>query len=437
VSKMGGAGFQPVQRLLTVLAFVALCTGLFAFFWINSGGKIPLVSQESYRTTVVMPKVDNVVYFSDISIAGVKIGKVQEIQELGDRVRVVMEIDQTVAPLHEGATVQVRAKSLIQESFLEVTDGTGPALPDGSTLPEGSGMPTTQVYDILRSLDQETIDSLGGALHSSALATDGGKDSISAAVGGLGALGRQGKDALDALAEQSADLTELTGNATTLLAALNTREGQIAQLVDDSAAVTMVTADGAPQLEAAMRRLPPLLDTARESSDDLRELAGSLAPVAENLAAAAPDLNAALVELRPTARDLRSMMPALDGTLDKAPATLDRVPAFTDELRGVIPDAETVLADLNPMLGYLQPYGPDIANFFVNFGETLSNGDVNGQWIYVGVIFNEQSFKGSPVNTNVGPLDKFNPLPAAGSANDPGREWVGPYPRVDEEAPPG
>lgn len=435
MSKLGSVTSAPARRLYVVVAFVALCALTFGFLWINSGGKIPGVTEAGYRTAVELPRADNVVYFADVMIAGVKVGKVQEVQELGDRARVVMEIEKSVAPLHEGATVQVRAKSLIQESFLEIADGDGAPLPDGAMLPAGSGKPTTQVYDVLKSLEPETIDSLGSNLRSSAMATEGSAESISAAVAGLGDLGREGRDALDALAAQSADLEELTGNATVLLAALDSRQGQIAQLVEESEVVTEVTADGAADIEAVMRNLPPVLTTARESSDDLRELSASLAPVARNLDVAAPDLNAALIELRPTAEDLRATMPALDGTLATAPATLDRVPVLATNLRTVIPNAKTVLADVNPILGYLEPYGPEVAQFFVNFGETMSNGDSNGKWIYVAPIFNDQSFKGIPVNTNIGPLDKFNPFPAPGSSVDPGREYQGPYPRVEEEPP--
>lgn len=434
MARVRTSGYQATQRLITVLLFVGVCALTFGFFWINSGGKIIGVSQDGYRVAVNVPKADNVVYFSDVMIAGVKIGKVQEMTELGDQARAVMELNESVAPLHEGATVQVRAKSLIQESFLEITDGTGAELPDGAELPVGSGSSTTQVFDVLASLDEPTTTALGSALRSSAMATEGTADSISAAVQGLGSLGREGQDALDALAAQSADLEQLAGNATVLLAALNTRDGQIAQLVTDSNTVSKVTADQAPRIEEFIRALPPVLDSAREASDDLKDLAGSLAPVAENFLEASDDLNGALDELGPTSRALRNILPDLDEALDKAPYTLQRVDGFADELRYIVPDAKPFLADLNPMLGYIEPYGKEIGAFLTNFGETLSTGDRNGKAISVHLILNEQSFKGYPVDSNVGPFDKFNPFPKPGSLNEnPGAEWSGPYTRVQEE----
>lgn len=430
---MRTAGYQSTQRLLTVLVFTALCGLTFGFFWINSGGKIPGISQEGYRVAAFLPRADNVVYFSDVMIAGVKIGKVQEIQEQGDQARLVMELNQTVAPLHEGATVQVRAKSLIQESFVEITDGTGAELPNGSELPQSAGKATTQVFDVLASLDEPTTTALGSALRSSGLATADTRDSVAAAVQGLGSLGREGQDALDALSAQSADLEELAGNVTVLLAALNTRDGQIAQLVSDSDKVSAVTAGKAPQIEEFVRALPPVLDAAREASDDLRDLSGSLAPVAENFRDAAPALNGALEELGPTSRALRRLLPDLEDVLIKGPDTFDRVPAFSEGLSDIVPHAKPLLEDLNPILGYLEPYGPEVAGFFTNFAETLSNGDASGKWFYVNLVGSEQSFAGNPVDTNVGPFDKFNPLPPSGTLDDPGADYKAPYTRVQEE----
>lgn len=426
-------GTGALGRLVAVVVFTVACASIFGFLWVNSGGKVPVVGSDGYRVAVDVPRVANVVYFSDVMIAGIKVGKVTEVTEEGDHARVVMELDEDAAPLHGGAIVQVRAKSLVEESFLEITDGTGQRFDSGDTLPLGAGRAPTQLDDVLATLDEPTRNSLRATLRSMGASTLDSKQEVAAAVMGLGDLGREGRTVIDALADQSTDLRSLTRNATRVLAALSTRRAQIGALVTDAQLVSEATAGQAGELEAFIREVPPVLDSARRASGDLTRLGTALTPVATNLDAAAPDLTAALDQLPGTSTDVRAMLPALDGVLGTAPATLTKVPAFTTDVAALLPDASAVLSDLNPMLAYLEPYGKDVAAFFTNFAQTLALGDENGAAFRVMPPLNEQSYKGHPLSTNVGPLDKFNPLPSPNSLDDLGPYGDRAYPHVRQE----
>jgi phospholipid/cholesterol/gamma-HCH transport system substrate-binding protein len=424
-------------RAIVVAVFTALCAVIFGFLWVNSGGRAPGYDPNPYKVSVDVPRVANLVYFGDVMIAGVKVGKVADVTEQGDHAKVLMELDESIAPLHEGAVVRVRAKSLIEETFLEIADGSGAEIPQGGSLPAGSAQTPTQVNDVLAALDEPTREHLGSAIRAAGLSTVDGRQSVSDAVSGLGDLGRNGKDALDALAAQSDDLKSLTGKTAQVLAALNTQQGRIGELVSNADTITAATADRAGQIEGLMRELPPVLTSARAASDDLSRLSGSLAPVAQNLQAAAPDLSAALVELPATTADLRGTLPSLDGTLDRAPATLDRVPTLADDVDGLIPPASELLRDVNPALAYLQPYAPDVAAMFQNFGAAMAGGDERGHLFRILPLLSEQTFKGYPIQTDALPLRaRQNPIPAPGASANPGAINDAPYPRVEREEPP-
>lgn len=426
----------PALRTLAVLLFVALCASIFSFLWLNAGGKLPLISQAGYRVDVLVPDVDNLVYQSDVRTAGVDVGKVENVQVTGSDALVTLDLGPDVAPLHEGAVVTVRNKTLIEETYLEITDGTGPEIPDGTRLPDGSGRASVQLDDVLTSLDEPTREALGTTVRSSALATEESRDEIGAALQGLGDLGREGGDALDALAAQSAALTEVAANAADLLTALDTGQGRVAELVADSEALTEVVVENRAELETVMRTLPPVLDTTREASLSLQELGDSLAPVARNLRTAAPDLSAALVELPGTSAELRGLLPPLDAALGRAEPTLNRVPGFGAELRPLFPTLQVNLADVNPMLGYLRPYGPDLGAFFANYGNQLTGGPHgDGNISRVMPLMNEKS-PNSAVDSQTGALEKYNPYPEPGASADPQRRFHGEYPRVGEGPPP-
>lgn len=420
----------PKLRLVSLLAFTTLCLLIFGYLWVNSGGRLAGVSKSGYLVSVDIPRVNNLVYDSDVRMAGIQIGKVSKLEVDGNQARVTMRLDKN-APLHTGAIVQVRAKTLVEETFLDVTDGSGPALADHATLPAGSGKEGTTVNDLLVSLDKPTLTALSGVVNSLGAESADSRKSISQALSGLGEVGREGKDVLAALSAQSGDLQQLTTNAAALLSALNTRQGEIAQVVSQANQLTKATANQSDDLAATMRTLPALMDTARAAGTSLASLGTNLAPVAADLKAAAPDVSAALLQLPRTTADLRALLPSLNSVLDSAPATLDLIPATSRLVRNLIPELKVDLADVNPMLSYVQPYGRDLAAFFVNFVPVVATGDANGRMMRAFLIANEQTLRNFPISTNVGPLDKFNPFPQ-GKLDKPG-PWSGKYPRIEAE----
>ena len=420
-------------QLTTLILFAILCVGVFSYLWVNSGGKIPGVTTTSYRVTAYFPRVANLVYFGDVMVAGVKVGKVQEVTPEGGRAKVVMDLD-SYTPLHQGATAQVRAKTLVEESFVEILDGTGPAMPSGWTLPPESGKAPTQLNDVLVSLDGKTRGALASEMRSLGAATEGSKESIAAAVQGLGAIGRGGHTALDALAAQSDDLKQLTGNTAAMMTALNTQRGEIAELVESANRLTTATSDGQEDLKNVMRTLPSVLDSARHATSSVEDIGDALDPVAKHLRDAGPDLSKALDELPDVSRDLRDLVPDLNDALEKAPDTLHRVRPFSDATNDLIPQTITDLTDLNPMLGYLKPYGPELGVVLANFAQTLAHGDANGRYFRTLLLVNEQSVKDSPINTQIGPLAKFNPYPNPGQGYEPGPPGR-PFTRVEKEPP--
>ncbi len=427
---------KPVTQLIAVSLFTAMCATVFGYLWVNSGGKLPGISSANYRLTASFPRVANLVYYADVMVAGVKVGKVQQVVPVGNTAQVTMDLT-AAYPMHQGATAQIRAKTLVEESFVEIADGSGPALPSGSTLPLSAGKGPTQLNDVLLSLSGQTRQDLATTFKALGASTEGEKQAISDAMTGLGGLGRGGHTALDALSAQSEDLKQLTGNTATLLTALNTQRGQIAQLVQDANTLTTATSDGAADLQDTMRALPPVLASARDASDSLTKLGTALRPVARNLRDAGPDLSASLDLLPDVSRDLRGLLPDLDSALRKAPDTLTKVPDTANVVRDLIPQAKGDLADLNPILGYLQPYSPELSNVLGNFAQTLAHGDANGRWFYALLDAGtspDKAYKGMPVNTQLGPLKNYNPYPFPGQGYNPGGQGR-PYTRLQKEGP--
>lgn len=423
----------PRLRAATVVVFIAACAVFFGYLWMNMGGVIPGVSKSGYRVSFEIKDVDNLVYDSDVMVAGVRVGKVRELDESNGTARVVVQFDdEAVQPLHTGATVHVRSKSLIEETYLEFVDGDGKAIPDGGELPTEAVKPGVQLDDVLKSLDKPTRRDLGRSVRSMASATDQSSVDLARVMTGLGDLGRDGHDVLGALAAQTEDLEQMVGASSKLLAAVDTGRGRVVSLVESADRLAGATSDNHERISATMKKLPPVLDSVRTSTASLSTLSRSLSPVTRDLAEASPMLNKSLDQLPSVTADVRALIPDLDGSLDRAPRTLKAVPGVSEDVTSLIPDLRVDLAELNPMLAFLQPYGRDLAAFFSNWTAMLSNRDVNGHYLRIFPVLNEGSIKGNPLELNNGFLDKSNAYPFPGESVDPG-PFTGTYPHVERD----
>ena len=114
-----------IGRIAAMVGFALSVAALLMFLWVSFGGTLPL-RPESYRFKAAFPEASLLVKEADVRIAGVNIGKVKQ-KELGPGGRstvVEMEIDHRFAPIGRDAHAILRQKSLLGETYVEITPGT-------------------------------------------------------------------------------------------------------------------------------------------------------------------------------------------------------------------------------------------------------------------------------------------------------------------------
>lgn len=418
---------KPMMKTAVLAVFALGCAAGFAFMFTGTGVRLPFTETRDYVVSFQTDDAGNLAPASDVQVAGVSVGKVKSLSNGGPAgARIELELTSDAAPLHDGATVRVGERSLVGEGFVQITDGRGKELDSGAQLPRESVKDSTQLHDVLRSLDPQTRDALSGLGRSLGDSTAGSRGDLSNLMAGMGNLGREGHTAVDAIAAQSADLTALANQTTDVMRALNTSEGQLDELVVGADRITSSTSAQSENIRASVRQLPGVLDSAGTASTELRKLSAALAPVAGDLKVAAPHLTTALNELPGTSKDLRGLLPPLNTALDRAPNTLDRVPSLAGDVSAMVPTLRTTMSNLNPMVGYLRPYGRDLAGFFTNFGAIMDHTDEAGI-AYLRLepaAGNEQAVTGVPVRLPT-ILSWKNPYPQPGQAENPGPDGRG------------
>ena len=130
-------------RILVAVGFTLSCFGLILFLWIAFGGPIPL-KPESYRITAYFPEGTQLAIESDVRIGGVSVGKVKTIELAPpdkrvdglDTTEAVIEIQPEFAPISDNARAILRQKTLLGETYVELTSGDEPG---GNSVPVSLG----------------------------------------------------------------------------------------------------------------------------------------------------------------------------------------------------------------------------------------------------------------------------------------------------------
>ncbi|HEV3000424.1 MAG TPA: MlaD family protein, partial [Solirubrobacteraceae bacterium] len=198
-------------RVVVIAAFALSCFGLLLYLWTAFGGPLPL-GPKGYRLSVEFQEATQLAEQADVRISGVPVGRVVRIGEAPDGgIRAEIELRQRYAPLPRDARAILRQKTLLGETFVELTPGTrgGPAVPEGGTLPRGQVQPTVELDEVLRALDARTRRDLKVLLSGVAAGVRGRGEAVSAALGELPGAAESAGDLVAVLDAERAAVREL------------------------------------------------------------------------------------------------------------------------------------------------------------------------------------------------------------------------------------
>ena len=152
-------GSPSLAKIVTMVLFALSCVGLLLFLWLSFGGTVPF-SAQGYRIRVALPDAGQLATQADVRIAGVSVGKVigKSLDPQGNRTIATIQMDNQFAPIHRDAHAILREKTILGETYVELTPGTpnSPMLPDDGLLPRGNVQPAVQLHQIFNALDPTT-----------------------------------------------------------------------------------------------------------------------------------------------------------------------------------------------------------------------------------------------------------------------------------------
>src|SRR2546423_8034869 len=148
-----------ISRIITMVLFALSCVGLLLFLWLSFGGTIPFNSQ-GYRFNVAFNSAFDLPTYADVRISGVSVGKVvsKSRAPYGNRTIATIQLNNQYAPIHKDAQAILRTKTLLGETYVELTPGSPnkPALPDDGLLARGQVKHSVQLDEIFNAFDPQT-----------------------------------------------------------------------------------------------------------------------------------------------------------------------------------------------------------------------------------------------------------------------------------------
>lgn len=350
-------------RLFVMTAFALSCFGLLLFLWLAFGGTVPL-KPKGYQVDVPFREATQLADQADVRISGVPVGKVVKLRRDGGLTVATLELESKYAPLPSDALAQLRTKTLLGETYVELTPGsrTAPKLREGGTLALGRVKDTVQLDEILRSLDAPTRGALQTWFQGWSKSVDGRAESISSVTAGLPGLAQDGNDVTRTLDAQGRSLSALVRDTGTVLGTVGDRDNAVQELVTSGRTVFQATAARDTQLAATIHELPGFLSSLREALPPLRDTARVLTPALDDLDPAVRQLPATLTAaqrfspvLADTASDLDGVLPLLDSGLPAIERVLKALPPLAD-------DVNPLTRQLEPIVSFLRANRVSVTN---------------------------------------------------------------------------
>jgi phospholipid/cholesterol/gamma-HCH transport system substrate-binding protein len=393
-----------VGKILVAIGFALSCFGLLLFLWVAFGGPVPL-KPESYRVKTYFPEAVQLAVESDVRIGGVSVGKVKAIElapadrrlEGQDLTEAELEIDPKFAPISNDARAILRQKTLLGETYVELTSGTNPdgagepvalgaatnnsdaevenvePIPEGGFLgvdPE-TGEPSpalirsqVQIDEIFNALDDETRASFQRWQQNAAVAIQDRGQDLNDGFGNLGPFLTDASDVLTILKRQKQELKGLVRDTGVVFEALTEREQALAGAIVNSNDTFDALASEQEALRQTFQVFPTFERESRATFDRLDAFQANTLPLVRDLQPVADDLS-------PTLRSIRELAPDLDALLSNdlealVRATKKGLPDLASFVKGARPllnSLDPFLANLNPVINWLEYYKTSVTDF--------------------------------------------------------------------------
>jgi phospholipid/cholesterol/gamma-HCH transport system substrate-binding protein len=369
-----------VGRILIMASFTLSCFGLLLYLWSAFGGPVPL-KPRGYQFKASFAEATQLAQEADVRISGVTIGKVKKI-ELGNdgRTEATIEVDKKYAPVRSDSRAILRQKTLLGETYVEMTAGTrgAPMLSEGKKLRTEQVASTVELDEIFRSFDPKTRKAFQVWQQEVAEGIENRGGDFSDALGNLEPFAVDTNKVLETLNSQSRAVKLLLKNTGEFFEALTENDSQLTDLIVNSNRVWGTTAERDQEIRETFIALPTFIDESNKTLRRLESYANNTNPLITRLHPWARAASDTLVDIKALAPDFNRFMQNLGPAVAASRRGFPAGARFLDGIRPLLGQLDPFLRNLNPFFRHLSLYRREFTAFFGNITAALGYNDKPG-----------------------------------------------------------
>jgi virulence factor Mce-like protein len=197
------------------------------------GGEFML--QSPYHFKAVFASGSQLVPGDDVTIAGLRVGRVDALHPGSGATVADLVIHQDYAPLYRDARAVIEVKNLLGEAYVDINRGSsnqGP-MPDGGTIPVSRTLVPVEVDQVLDALNPDVRQQLATVINTLGEATAGQGANLGAQAPDLAAIAASLKTLAQTLATNAAHLDSLISSLAKVLETLAAWHSQFRALITD------------------------------------------------------------------------------------------------------------------------------------------------------------------------------------------------------------
>lgn len=277
-----------------IVSIVVIALILVATFYSED---LPVLSSGT-AYTAEFGEVSGLRVSDEVRIAGVRVGKVTDVELAGDKVDVTFRVEN--AWLGDKSTVSIQIKTLLGQKYLAVDPAGTSALDSGKPIPRNRTLSPYDITDAFNGLGDtvgaidtkqlaQSFDTISSALRDTPpeiKSTLNGLSKLSETIAGrdgqLNQLLTQTARVSGTLADRDRELQRLLGDGDTLLTELQARKNAISRLLTGTRNLSQqlqgLVADNTAQLRPALEKLDKVAAVLQQNQDNLGKSLQNLAP---------------------------------------------------------------------------------------------------------------------------------------------------------------
>jgi phospholipid/cholesterol/gamma-HCH transport system substrate-binding protein len=422
-------GASPAVRAviagLILLAAVAVAVVLFA----GDGG---------YRVTAEFENAGQLVKGSEVRVAGITVGTVEDIEvSPHGTAEVTFGVDGDYAPLRRGTQATVKPTSLsgIANRFIDLQLGpdSGRDIEDGGRIDSDHTATAVELDEVFALFDKETRASLRHVIKGQADSLRGRGAELRRGIHYLNPALSTGSRLFRELTRDEPLLERFLVDSSTLVNALAARRGDLTGVVSNLNSTFGALGRQQDALAESIQRLPAFMRRANTTFVDLRSALGDVDPLVDAAKPAVRRLGPFLAQARlfardgePTIRDLsrtirspgaaNDLIELIDSFPPLSRAALDNQTVNGADRRGAFPETSAALRAAAPTIALGRPYTTDFVGWLDDFSTTGAY-DALGGFSRAWINLSELLYGPGPKTRQYRRCPGANELPAADGSN--------------------